>query len=113
MMEYVSLGRKRGIQLSQTNFKIDNEEMSQRVTAIETAVEAYEGLGDSPFKEELGYLQAMNTDFTAKLEVMVDDLNDSNSKLTKTLLFIASASAKVLGIFEELDEGNASAVEGS
>lgn len=93
--------------MAEEKFKLNNEEMHNHVNAINLAVETYSGFGETPFEDELTYFSCMNTDYLAKLETMIENLNSSNSDLIKSLAEIASLVSEIVTNFETLDEENA------
>lgn len=85
-------------------FKLDNEQMHSHVAEIQDAIDAYNELGEKPFKAELEAMKGMNSDFTRRLTDMLENLNDSNEKIRTTLLAIATATSQIVDNFEKMDD---------
>lgn len=89
--------------MSADALKLDNKNMRKIASEIDLAVNDYSNFGKKPFEKELEILEKMNTDFLAKFTTMVENLNDSNEKLTKKLTKISEMTKEIVDNFEEID----------
>lgn len=96
--------------MADDRLKIDKENLRIQAVNIKDAVDQYKQFGQSPFKEEITAMEGMNTDFIAKFKVMLDDLDDGNSKAIKALEEIAELTEEILETFEKIDEDAAASM---
>ena len=82
---------------------LDIIQMKEQVKKIQNAVSDYRNFAEKPFDTEIEYLNAMNTDFTAKLVTMLEDLNDSNPDLIKKLEEIGELTQSIMDTLEKVD----------
>lgn len=83
--------------------KINIQQMEKQVSAIRQAVDDYTEFGENPFEDEITKLGEMNTDFTAKFKVMLDNLNDGNSNSIAAVEEIAGLADAILNTFMKID----------
>ena len=84
--------------------KLDEIQMKKQAAEIQKAVSSYRNFASSPFDTELNYLSTMNTDFLAKFETMLENLNDGNPKLIGALEEIEGLTREVAATFENIDQ---------
>lgn len=82
---------------------IDKSQMKEQAEKVQSAVSTYKSFGNKPFDVEIEYLDGMNTDFTAKLVTMLEDLNEGNPELTEALEDIGELTQSIVDTFEKVD----------
>jgi len=83
--------------------KLDEAQMKKQAATLQKAVSSYRNFARNPFDVELNYLSAMNTDFLAKFETMLENLNDGNPKLVGVLEDIEDMTREIADTFETID----------
>jgi prefoldin subunit 5 len=90
--------------------KLDIDGLDAEIRQIDSAIRSYKRLGETPLATEIGYVEMMNADYTAKLKTMLEDLNENNSKLVTTLDEISTAAKKIRDNLKSVDTNAASGV---
>lgn len=90
--------------MASDKLEIDEKALLSQVTSMKDAIEDYKAIGEKPFDDDIDALDEMNTDFTAKLKVMLKNLNSSNKKIVKALDKIAANTEKIASNLKEVDE---------
>ncbi len=95
-----------------SEIKIEYTKLEEKSANLLSAIEAYEQFGKKPFIDEREKIDAMNTDFLAKFNDMLDDLNHSNTDVIDKLKEVQKVGSEILIKYVEYDEGAASRIAG-
>ena len=94
-----------------SKLKLDEGQMNERVDALKNAIEDFRTVGHSPFDEEIGYLESMNTDFTAKLRTMLENLNDDSIAFLGDLEELEERAEEIAENLKKVDTDNAKSMK--
>jgi hypothetical protein len=97
--------------MAEKNLNIDEQAMKKKEGELETALTTYKNFGASPFDQEIGSVESMNTDFLAKFITMLENLNSNNTKTIETIEEIGELAGEIVDTFIDIDHTASSSIE--
>lgn len=67
--------------MASEKLEIDLEALTAQAEKISEHVDDYKSFGKRPFDDDIDDLENMNSDFVAKLKIMVENLNSGNKSI--------------------------------
>ncbi|MCP1103082.1 endonuclease IV [Aequitasia blattaphilus] len=86
------------------DLKLDETGLIKRTVNLEEAIATYKNFAHRPFTQEVSLLEGMNSDFLAKFKNMLEDLNESNTKVIENLQGVAVKGKEIADTFEDIDD---------
>jgi len=96
------MNRKKQV-IGDDRLQVSTEDVIDEVERLDRAIATYRELGEKPLQGSLGTLSQMHSNFVARLERMLESLDDKNVELLEMLDYISVSANDIVGNLRQLD----------